>query len=174
MTRRNGHKAATLTREAITAIEARYPALKALNDATLDKPRGFIIAKAEAVRLAGGEKEFAAIRNRWKDSVLALRGITVEYKHAIRGYRFILAGEHMSERHMRILTATERKHREEALRVGFIRDEDIESDHQRRIRVLVMGQHSDLAGKANAQIEHARIGNLRPESLPRLPFEQAD
>ena len=46
---------AEVTRELINQWEARRPALKALNDATLDKERGYALPRDEAFRLAGGE-----------------------------------------------------------------------------------------------------------------------
>lgn len=157
-----------LSRDQITVIETRLPALKALNDATLDKPRGFEISKADAVRLAGGEKEFTKAAKYWKASVLWLRGITIEYVHSIKGYRFIQVEQHLLERHERTLRACERKHRDEALRLGLIRDADLSNDHQRRLRILQADQHSHAAGVVNSQRAAIEIAITRPETLPRL------
>jgi hypothetical protein len=66
------------------------------------------------------------------------------------------------------MRAAERKHREESLRLGLVRDMDMESDHQRRLRVLLMGQHSDVAGKIESQREFARLALIQPETLPQI------
>jgi hypothetical protein len=159
---------AEVTRELVEQWEKRRPALKALNDATLDKPRGWSSSKAELVSLAGGEIEFQKAAPYWKRCVLWLRGITVEYEAAIKGYRFIEAERHLTVRQARVMRSAERKHREEALRLGLIRDADMESDHQRKLRVLLMNQHSDTAGKIEAQREQTRIALIQPETLPSL------
>jgi hypothetical protein len=157
-----------VTRDLVGQWEARRPALKALNDATLDKPRGYAIPKAEAVTLAGDEKAFQKIVVYWKRCILWLRGITIEYDAATKSYRFIEVERHLTIRQSRIMRAAERKHREESLRLGLVRDMDMESDHQRRLRVLLMGQHSDVAGKIESQREFARLALIQPETLPQI------
>ena len=159
---------AEVTRELISQWETRKPALKALNDATLDRPRGFALPKAEAVKLAGGEKEFQKVATYWKRSILWLRGITIEYEAATKAYRFIEVERHLTLRQTRISKSAERKHREEALRLGLVRDGDLENDHNRRLRVLLMNQHSETAGKIESQREFARLALIQPETLPRI------
>lgn len=159
---------AEVTRELVTQWETRNPALKALNDATLDKDRGYALPRDEAFRLAGGEEEFRKVATYWKRSILWLRGITIEYEAATKAYRFIEVERHLTVRHNRVMQSAERKHREEALRLGLVRDTDLGSDHQRKLRVLLMGQHNETAGKIEAQREHVRIALLQPETLPRI------
>jgi hypothetical protein len=159
---------AEVTRELVEQWERNRPALKALNDATLEKPRGYSLPKAEAVTIAGGEDEFHKVAGYWKRSILWLRGITIEYEHASKSYRFIEVERHLTVRHARVLKSAEKKHREESLRLALVRDADMESDHQRRLRVLLMGQHNDAAGKIEAQREHARLALSQPETLPRV------
>lgn len=168
LTRRAASQPKEVTRELVADWEKRYPALKALNDATLEKPRGFCLSAAEARRLAGGEKELAKILPRWKRSILWLRGITVEYEHAAKGYRFLEVERHVTHRHERILKGQEKKHREEALRLALMRDGDMPTDHLRRLRVFQMNQHQDMAGKIESQREFARLALTQPETLPRL------
>ena len=159
---------AEVTRELVDQWEIRRPALKALNDATLDKGRGFALPRDEAFRLAGGEDEFRKVAIYWKRSILWLKGITIEWEAATKSYRFIEVERHLTSRHSRVMQAAERKHREEALRLGLVRDNDLENDHHRRLRVLLMNQHSDTAGKIESQREHVRIALLQPETLPRI------
>lgn len=157
-----------ITREAITRWEAQRPALKRLNDATLDKPRGHTITPAELVAIAGGPKEFEKAKGYWKKSILWLRGITIEYEAAIKAYRFINVEAHLTTRHDRVMRSAERKHRLESLRLSLIRDNDMESDHQRRLRLLQREQHNSAAGKINAAREASRIALAQPETLPKI------
>lgn len=156
-----------VTREIISRWETKYPALKALNDATLGKGRGFEITRADAVRIANGAKEFNRIAGKWKDSVLWLDGITIEYRAKIKGYRFILADEHLIDRQKKTSVRLERTHRMEGVRLSVIRDADM-SDHQRKLRALLSNQHFDTAGKIASQRDIARIALTQPETLPRL------
>jgi len=170
MTRRQrkAGQPAEVTRELVEQWERTRPALAALNAATLDKPRGYAIPKAEAVTIAGDEAAFKKVATYWKRSLLWIRGITVEYEAATKSYRFIEAERHLTTRQNRIMQAAERKHREEALRLGLIRDADLATDHQRQMRVLLMSQHSDTAGKIESQREFARLALQQPETLPRI------
>lgn len=156
-----------VTRELISAWEQKRPALKALNDATLGKPRGFAIQKAKCVELCGSEAEFQRVADRWKRSVLWIDGITIEYEHASKSYRFIEVERHLTDRHSRVMKAAERKHRQEWQRLGVIRDADM-SDHERRLRVLLMDQHASAAGRIEASREHHRLALTKPETLPRI------
>lgn len=156
-----------ITRENISKWEQRWPALKALNDATLDKARGYSIAVAECERICGGEKEFKKVAPKWKAAVLWVLGITVEYDHGAKAYRFIDVARHLTDRHQRVLRRHERTHRSEWQRLAVMRDADM-SDHQRRLRVLEMHQHNDAAGKLEGQREHARLALERPETLPKI------
>ena len=165
---RKSSQPAEVTRELVSQWETRRPALKALNDATLDKPRGYAITKLEAVALAGSEEDFKKAAAYWKRTILWLRGITVEWEAATKSYRFIEVERHLTLRQNRVMQAAERKHREEALRLGLVRDTDMESDHQRRLRVLLMNQHAETAGKIEAQREYARVALIQPETLPRI------
>ena len=166
--RRKSSQPKEVSRELVSDWEKRYPALKALNDATLEKPRGYILPKAEAVLLAGGEKEFSKASGRWKQSLLWLRGITIEYDHSEKGYRFIEVSSHLTTRQERVMRSQEKKHREESLRLALIRDIDVATDHMRSLRVLLMQQHSDTAGKIESQREYARLALKQPETLPRI------
>ncbi len=166
--RRNSSQPREVSRELITEWEKNRPALKALNDLTLEKPRGFTLAKSTAVEVAGGETEFKKVSKYWKQSLLWLRGITIEYEAGAKGYRFIEVERHLTARHTRIMKSQERKHREESLRLALVRDADIENDHHRKLRVLLMNQHNDIAGKIEAQREHARLAISQPETLPRI------
>ena len=157
-----------VTRELVAQWEVRKPALAALNAATLDKPRGYALPRAEAVQTAGGEEQFRKVANYWKRCILWLRGITIEYEAASKSYRFIEVERHLTRRQERIMQAAERKHREEALRLGLVRDADIETDHNRRLRVLLMNQHSDTAGKIESQRQFARLALTQPETLPKI------
>jgi hypothetical protein len=158
-----------LTRESIDALERQFPALKALNDETLDKPRGFVLAMAEAIRLTGGdEKAHKKAIKLWKECVLWLRGITVVYDHKNRGYRFTSVTEMLIDRQQRLSKSQEEKHRIESVRLAVIRDPDFSSDHERRMRLLLKQQHDDNRGRLNAQREHARIAYATPETLPRI------
>lgn len=156
-----------VTRTLVAAWEQKRPALKALNDATLEQPRGYAIQAARCVELCGGEEQFRKVARYWKQTIMWLRGITIEYEHASKSYRFIEVDRHLSNRQQRVMISMERRHREEAVRLGLIRDVDME-DHQRRLRALFMNQHSDVAGKIESQREHARIARLQPETLPRM------
>lgn len=166
--RRSAAQPSEVTRELVSQWEQSRPALKALNDATLDKPRGWALPKGEAVRLAGGEREFKKVAGYWKRCVLWLRGITVEWDAANHAYRFIEVERHLTHRHERIMASQEKKHREESLRLALVRDGDLGSDHQRKLRVLLMGQHNDSAGKIEAQREYARLALIQPETLPKI------
>lgn len=157
-----------VTRELVSQWEQRKPSVKSLNDATLDKPRGYAIPAAEAHEIAGGKEEFQRASTYWRRSLLWLRGITVEYEHATKSYRLIEVERHLTDRHQRVLRAAERKHREESIRLALIRDADVETDHNRRLRVLLMGQHNESAGKIESQREFARLAMVQPETLPRL------
>jgi hypothetical protein len=157
-----------ITREAVMQWEEKHPALKRLNDATLDKSRGFAITRADAVALAGDEETFRKVRNYWMRSVLWLCGVTIEYEHKTKSYRFIEVDRHLIDRQNRILRGQERKHREEAVRLGVIRDADVATDHQRRLRALMMNQHIETAGKIEGQREFARLALTQPERLPRI------
>ena len=159
---------AEVTRELVAQWERNRPALAALNAATLDKTRGYAIPRAEAIQIAGGEVEFRKVANYWKRSILWLLGITIEYEAATKAYRFIEVERHLTRRQERIMQAAERKHREEALRLGLVRDNDFENDHNRRLRVLLMNQHSDTAGKIESQREFARLALMQPETLPKI------
>jgi hypothetical protein len=66
------------------------------------------------------------------------------------------------------MRSTERRHREETLRLGLIRDNDLETDHQRKLRILLIQQHGDAAGKIETQMEFARLSRQRPETLPKI------
>lgn len=157
-----------VTREDITRLEQRYPALKALNDATLDKARGFAITKADCIRICGGsEKEFARVRQKWAESVLWVLGITIEYEHATKSYRFIESEAHLKDRHQRVMASQEKRHRAEWQRLGVMRDADM-SDHQRRLRLLAMDSHTRAAGQLEAAREQHRIALTTPETLPRI------
>lgn len=157
-----------ITREVIERWEQHWPALKALNDETLTLDRGQEIAVERCVAICGDESSFRKIAKRWKECLLWLRGITVEYSRKSRAYRMLQVEEHLCDRNTRVMLAAEKRHRTEALRLGLMRDEDLRTDHQRRLRALMMHQHSDTAGKIEAQREHARIGYARPETLPRI------
>lgn len=156
-----------VTRTLVAAWEQKRPALKALNDATLEQQRGYAIQAAKCIELCGSEEAFKKVAKYWKQTIMWLRGITIEYEHASKSYRFIEVDRHLSNRQQRVMVAMERKHREEAVRLGLIRDNDM-ADHQRRLRALFMNQHSDVAGKIESQREHARIARLQPETLPRI------
>lgn len=168
VTTRKSSQSKEISREMVEAWEKRHPSLKALNDATLDKPRGYVIAKSDAVAMCGGEKEFGKVASKWKECVLWLRGITVEYDHKSRGYKFIQVDGHLIDRNDRILRSHEKKHREESLRLGLMRADDLSSEHHQKLRVLQMNQHSDIAGKLNAQREYVRLALRQPETLPRI------
>lgn len=156
-----------VTRETISRWEQTRPALKALNDATLDKPRGWSITKAEAERIAGGPVEFRKIAQHWRDSLLWVRGITVEWRHADKSYVLIEVDSHLSKRHQRVLASSERRHRSEWQRLAVMRDQDM-TDHQKRLRAFAMQSHSDTAGKLAAQRDHYAIAQTSPETLPRI------
>jgi len=156
-----------VTRELVAEWEKRRPALKALNDATLDKPRGFAIEKSRCVDICGGEKQFGKVAGYWKQCILWLRGITIEYEHASKSYRFIEVERHLTSRHQRVMASAEKKHRAEWQRLGVMRDDDM-TDHQRRLRVLSMDSHSKAAGAIEASREMHRIALTQPETLPRV------
>jgi len=156
-----------VTRELVAAWEQRRPALKALNDATLDKPRGYAIQAERCIELCGGAEEFKKVARFWKDCVKWIRGITIEYDHASKSYRFIEVERHLTHRHEQVQRSLERRARREWQGLGVIRDEDM-SDHQRRIRMLAMDQLSGVAGKIEASREHHRIALAAPETLPRV------
>lgn len=168
MTRQNKSQPKEVTRELVAAWEQKRPALKALNDATLDKERGFAIQKARAVEIAGGEDEFQKVATYWKRCVLWLKGVTIEYEASSKSYRFIEVERHLTARHDRILRSQEKKHREESIRLALVRDADMKSDHQRQLRVLQMDQHNRTAGLIETQREASRIALTQPETLPRL------
>ena len=50
----------------------------------------------------------------------------------------------------------------------LIRDGDLASDHEKSLRMLLMNQHNDTAGKIEAQREHSRIAMAAPETLPKI------
>lgn len=156
-----------ITRETIEGWEKTRPALKALNDATLDKPRGFAIAVVECHRLAGGEERFKKVARYWRLSVMWLTGITIEYEAGSKAYQFIEVERHLTHRHHRMMKAIEKKHRQEWQRLGVMRDKDM-SDHQRKVRMMAMDQHTRSAGIANANREHHRIALTTPETLPQI------
>lgn len=168
LAKRSGSQPKEVTRELVAAWEQKRPALKALNDATLDKKRGYAIQVARCHELCGGEKEFQKVVGYWKQSVLWVIGITIEYEAASKSYRFIEIERHLTNRNARVMRSAERKHREEVLRLGLIRDADMETDHQRRLRILLMNQHGDAAGKIESQIEYSRLAISRPETLPKI------
>ena len=157
-----------VTRELVAKWELKWPALKSLNDATLDKPRGFALARNEAFELAGSEAAFKKVAKYWKRTAVWIKGITIVWEAATKSYRFIEVDWHFTEYQEKMMVAAERKHREEALKLGLIRDNDLESDHQRRLRVLLMNQHSDTAGKIESQREFARLALVQPETMPRI------
>lgn len=159
-----------VTRELVSQWEEKWPCLRLLNNATLDKARGFSISIAECERICGDKKTFRKISSYWKRCVMWLLGITVEYEHTTKSYRFIEVERHFVTRNGRIMRAAERRHREESLRLALIRNSDLETDHRRAMRVLLMNQHNDTAGKIEAQREHARIALAAPETLPTLPM----
>jgi len=160
-----------LNDQIIANWEVRYPALKALNVATGDKPRGYRVTKPDIVAICGGEKQFRQVAARWKQCILARRGITIEWRAGPRDepgwYEFLEVSQHLISRHHRLLAGSERRHRAESLRIGLINDGDM-SDHERRLRVFAMNQHSDAAGKLSAQRNYLAIAIERPETLPRL------
>ena len=123
--KQNRNQPKEVTRELVAEWEKSRPALKALNDATIDKTRGFAITKNEAVKIAGDEDEFQKVAGYWKKSILGVLGITIEYEHASKSYRFIEVERHLTNRHQRIMLSQERKHREESLRLAVIRDADM-------------------------------------------------
>ena len=145
-----------VTREQIAEWEKRRPEVKALNDATMDKPRGFLLPREQAWSLCGGESIFKKVAKYWKQSLLWVRGITVEWDHANKGYLLIDTDRHLTKRQSRVQRSAEKKFREEALRLGLMRDEDFDSDHQRKLRLLFMDQNNDSAGKIAAQRERLR------------------
>lgn len=156
-----------VTREDIARWESTRPALKALNDATLGQPRGFSITVEECIRLCGDEATFRKVAKHWKDAVLWVLGITIEYEHKSKSYVFTSATHHLTTRHSRVMSAAEKRHRAEWQRLGVMRDGDL-TDHERRLRVFSMDQHAQVAGKIEASREHHRIAVTRPETLPRL------
>jgi hypothetical protein len=168
LTRRKSSQPKEVTRELIAAWEQKRPALKALNEATIDKPRGYAIQVARCWELAGGDKAFMKVAKYWKQSILWVLGITIEYDAASKSYRFIETERHLTNRNDRIMRSTERRHREETLRLGLIRDNDLETDHQRKLRILLIQQHGDAAGKIETQMEFARLSRQRPETLPKI------
>lgn len=158
-----------VTRELIQQWESSRPSLKALNDATLEMKRGEEILKTRCVELCGDEEEFKKVARFWKESMLWVRGVTIEYVHATKAYRLIEVERHLHDRHSRVMKSAEKKHRSESLRLALIRDDDFETnDHQRQLRVLLMQQHNDTAGKIEAQREHSRIAMAQPETLPKI------
>ena len=156
-----------VTRELVAQWEAKRPALKRLNDATLDKPRGWSITKQELEAIAGGADEYASAAHWWRESLLWLRGITVEYTATIKGYRFIEVERHLTDRQRRVSKTIERKHRKEMQRLAVIRTKDM-TDHQQRLRAFSMEQHARAAGAIEAAREHHRIVVTQPETLPRI------
>lgn len=156
-----------ISREDIARWEARRPALKAINDATMDKSHGFAITVSECVRLCGSEADFRKIAAHWKTSVLWVLGITVEYEHKAKAYVFVTAAHQLTTRHARVMAASEKKHRQEWQRLGVMRNADL-TDHERALRLFAMDQHAQVAGKIEAAREHHRIALTRPESLPRV------
>lgn len=157
-----------INRDDVSKWESVSPELKRLNDATLDKPRGYVLTKADAIAICGDEAAFKRVVLKWKDCLLWLRGITAEWCHAERGYRFIDTHYHLTVRNQRLLASIEKRHRYEALRIGLIDDGDLGSDHARRLRAMVAQQHSDDAGRASSQREAVRLAMARPETLPRV------
>lgn len=170
VTRRSTSQPKEITRELIAQWEQLRPALKALNDATLTMNRGEEITKERCVALCGGdEKLFKNMGKYWKESLLWLRGVTVEYVHATKAYRLIEVERHLVDRTNRVMRSAEKKHRTEALRLALIRDDDFNgNDHQRQLRALLMKHHNDTAGKIEGQREMARIALVQPETLPRI------
>jgi len=168
ITRRSASQPKQVTRELVAAWEQKRPALKALNDATIDKPRGYAIQVARAIELAGDKIEFAKVARYWKDSILWVRGITIEYDHASKSYRFPEVENHLTARYARQMKSAERRHRSEALKLSLIVDDDMQSDHQRKLRLLQRDQHNESAGKIESQREFVRIAMEKPETLPRL------
>lgn len=156
-----------ITREDIARWETRRPALKALNDATIDKSRGFSIAVDECIRLCGSESDFRKVASHWKTSVLWVLGITLEYEHKSKSYVFTTATHQLTTRHARVMASAEKKHRQEWQRLGVMKDEEL-SDHERNLRLFAMDQHAQVAGKIEASREHHIIALTRPESLPRI------
>jgi len=157
------------TEERIQRMEVRYPALKALNDFSTDKTRGYIMPRETAIQLCGGEKEFKRVAMRWRMSILFRRGITVDWSAKDKGYLFVTVEHHQTVRNQRRLAAIERTHRMESLRLGLIPDDDFESDHQRQLRILELEQHARQANVIASNREHVRLALQRPETLPRLP-----
>lgn len=158
-----------INRELVQRWEVQLPALKQLLDETLDKDRGFEIPKERCLEICGDAKMLGKVLPRWKDAIVWLRGITIKYEPARKSYRFINVHEHLTERNDRIMRSSERRHREEALRLNLIRDVDMgDSDTQRKLRVLIVQQHIDTAGKLNAQREMARLALSQPETLPSI------
>lgn len=157
-----------VTRETIAGWEQKRPALKALNDATIEKPRGYSIQAAKCWELCGGKGEFQKIAAFWKRSLLWIKGVTVEYDAAAKSYTFPLVEQHLTRRYARVMVSAERRHRGESLRLALMRDGDMSTDHERRLRLFQMAQHNDTAGKIEAQREHARIALANPETLPRI------
>ena len=156
-----------ITRELVTQWEAKRPALKRLNDATLDKPRGWSITKAELIAIAGTEVEYEHVKGYWRECLKWIRGITVEYAASIKGYRFIEVEYHLTKRQNRISKRAEKLHRQEWSNLAVIRDADM-SDHQRRLRVFSMDQHARVAGTIEAARNHHNIAVTQPETLPRI------
>lgn len=163
---RKGSQSPAVTREDVDRLEQKYPELKSLNAATLDKERSFLITKEECVRICGSEKGFNRIRTKWILCVLWLRGITVEYEHVSKGYRFLSVAYHLGDRHRKKLQKYEKTHRDEAQRLGVMRDDDL-NDHQRRLRVAAMESHANIAGNLNAALVRHETARVLPDTMPR-------
>lgn len=158
-----------LNRDSITALETQHPRLKLLNDATLDKPRGFTIRRDEIAAAIGtdDDKEIAATIKLWKRCVLWLRGIDVKYCGSKTGYRFLEVEVHLTTEYDKRQAAIERKEKHEATKLMLMRSEDM-TEHQQRLRLALANSCNDAAGKINSQRSMAAIWQRQPDTLPRI------
>lgn len=163
-------EAQQIDRTQIADKEKRYPAVKALNDETLDKPRGFILPVERGWEICGSEDEFKRVVGHWKECVQLILGIFVKYSHKHRGYEFVTTDQHMKEVIPREQRAIEKKLRTTSTRLAMIHDDDLGSVEEKRLRLFLVEQASAAAGRMNADRERARIAFERPETLPCNPM----
>lgn len=158
--------------ETIRAMEESNPALARLNAETLDQSRGFEISKVRILGLIDDTdtRTVAKTIRQWKACVLHKHGITVTYKHAIKGYRYPTTEEELYVGHDKRAAAVERMAKKEWLRLAVIRATDLQ-DSERRRRLALCDSMNDTAGKLNAQRQQASLWAKRPETLPRVNGE---
>jgi hypothetical protein len=158
-----------VTREVLSQWESRWPALKALNDATLCMKRGEAIEVEKCHRICGDKEQFKKVASKWKQGILGVLGIMVRFRpKPLPAYEFVSVDYHLGKHHDRTLARAEKMHRSESLKLAMMHDDDLATDHQKRLRLFQRNQHSDAAGKINSLRDYNRIAIERPETMPKI------